>query len=166
MSDQWLVKCTWSAFSISPTYCMAHLLHSIKYTTFLVPQSAVAFTRNCVLLVVLLNGVPVPLWAHALQHGCLHGLLPLYISLWCSSATLTERFLRLGGRWYAKRGCSGLLLKLCAGCSAVKHSAHSFMGTCFTAWMFTRPITPVCFSLVFKRRSDQKVPEIRRTVIC
>ena len=76
MSDRWPVKQTRSAFSVSPTYWMAHRLHSIKYTTLLVPQSAVAFTQNRAPVVVLLNMVPVFICAHALQRGCLHGLFP------------------------------------------------------------------------------------------
>ena len=82
MSEQWPVKRMQSAFSVSSTYWMVHHLHSIKYTTFLVPQSAVAFTRNRASFVVLLNTVPGFIWAHALQRGRLQGLLPLYISLW------------------------------------------------------------------------------------
>ena len=103
MSDRWPVKQTRSAFSVSPTYWMAHRLHSIKYTTLLVPQSAVAFTQNRAPVVVLLNMVPVFICAHALQRGCLHGLFPLYVSVCCVNVALTKRSLRLGGRQYTTR---------------------------------------------------------------
>ena len=107
MSDRWSAKRTWSAFSVSPTYWMTHRLHSIKYTTLLVPQSAEAFTRNREPVVVLLNTVPVSKCAHALECGCLHGLFSLYVSLCCMNVALTKRSLRLGGRRYATRGNFG-----------------------------------------------------------
>ena len=48
------------------------------------------------------------IWTYVLQHGCLHWLFPLYISLCCLNAALTRRFLRLGGWWYATRGYFGI----------------------------------------------------------
>ena len=39
MSDQWPVRRTQSAFSVSPTYWIAHGLHLIENTRLLVPQS-------------------------------------------------------------------------------------------------------------------------------
>ena len=107
MSNQWPVKRTRSAFSVSLMYWMAHCLHSFKYTMLLVPQSAVAFTPNRVLVVVLLNMVPVFICRHDLQRGCLHELFPLYVSLCCINVTLTKRSLRLGGQRYATMGHFG-----------------------------------------------------------
>ena len=107
MSNRWPVRQTRSAFSVSPTYWIAHRLHSIRYTTLLVPRSAVAFARNCAPVVELLNTVPVIIWAHAIQRGCSHGLFPLYVSLCCLNAALTKRSLRLRGRRYATRGHFG-----------------------------------------------------------
>ena len=92
---------------VSRMFWMAHRLPSIKYTTLLVPQSAVAFTRNRAPVVVLLNMVPVFICTHALQRGCLHGLFPLYVSLCCMNVIMTKRSLRLGERRYATRGHFG-----------------------------------------------------------
>ena len=60
--------------------------------------------------VVLLNVVPTFICAHALRCGCLHGLVPLYVSFCCANAALTRRSLRLGGWQYATRETLGVLL--------------------------------------------------------
>ena len=77
MFDRWPVRRTRSAFSISPMYWMVHFLHSIRYTTFLVRQSVVAFTPNLWPVVLLLNIVPIFICSHNLQGGCWHWLFPL-----------------------------------------------------------------------------------------
>ena len=61
---------------------------------------------------------------------------------------------------------NGFHAKSRASCCAAKHPAHFYMGTCFTAWMFTRTVPLVSLSLLFERRPDHKVLQIRRTVIC
>ena len=46
-------------------------------------------------------------------------------------------------------------MKLCACCSAVKHRPCFYMGTCFTAWMFTGTVTLVGFPLLLQLCPDQ-----------
>ena len=105
MASQTYAECILRFSDILNT--VVHRLHSIKYTTSLVLQSTVAFTRNCAPVVSLLNTVPVLIWAHALQCGCFQGLLALNVSLCCFNSTLTNRYFRLGGRRYATRGHFG-----------------------------------------------------------
>ena len=61
---------------------------------------------------------------------------------------------------------SGFHTKLCALCRAVKYSAHFYMGTCFTEWMFTGTVTLVRLPLLFQLYPHLKVFQIRRAAIC
>ena len=121
MSDRWPLRQMWRAFSVSPTYCFLHLLHSIKYTRFFVLQVAVALTWWDSPVTVLQNVVPVQMCWQVLQRLVLQGLVPSCAVRAGFSSALTSRSRMFRGRRYAKMGNSGMAsLSLCDRCSTGK----------------------------------------------
>ena len=53
--------------------------------------------------------------------------------------------------------CGGFCAKSCSSCRAVKHSTHSYTGSCFTVWMVTRTfplyVSLCCLNATLTRRS-------------
>ena len=114
--DQCCVRRTRCALFISLPYWVEHLAHSIKYTAFLVLQSAVVFTQNSCLEVKLSKVMHVLICAHALHRGWWHHPFPLYFSHACFKAALTRRDLRLAGHRQTTRGDCGRAPFNCGVC--------------------------------------------------
>ena len=108
MSERCPFRRIWRGFWVSPTYCKWQRVHSIRYTTLQVLQSAVARMLNVRPVWVLCIVVPGRMCWHVKQRLLPHGELPL-ASWRCGGCRLafTSKSRRFFGRLYAIIGFSG-----------------------------------------------------------
>ena len=79
-SDLWPLRQMCKALSVSPTYCLLHIPHSIRYTRFLILQvAAVRILNDCPVTVLWNVSVALIGW-HVLQRLMLLRLFPF---AWC-----------------------------------------------------------------------------------